>query len=72
MSHSISEQLCFLPAVGFTIQFYFNGGELSSDLRPLLLREVDRQMGRDHCDRQFRAKKRGSSFSSETTIRLPS
>ena len=69
MSHSISEQLCFLPAAGFTIRVDFNGSGLSSDLGPLLLREVDRQMGTDHRDRQFRAKRRRSSFSSEAAIR---
>lgn len=45
MSHSISEQLRFSPAAGFTIRGDFNGGGLSSDLGPLLLREVDRQIG---------------------------
>ena len=45
MSHSISEQLRFSPAAGFTVRADFNGGGLSSDLGPLLLREVDRQIG---------------------------
>lgn len=45
MSHSIPEQLRFSPAAGFTIRADFNGGGLSSDLGPLLLREVDRQIG---------------------------
>jgi hypothetical protein len=45
MSDSISEQLRFSPAAGFVVWADFNGGGLSSDLGPLLLREVDRQIG---------------------------
>ena len=45
MSHSILEQLRFSPAAGFTVRADFNGGGLSSDFGPLLLREVDRQIG---------------------------
>lgn len=45
MPHSTPEQLRFSPAAGFTIRADFNGGGLSSDLGPLLLRGVDRQIG---------------------------
>ena len=38
-------QLCFDPSAGFTIRADFDGGGLSSDLGPLLLRGVDQQIG---------------------------
>ena len=38
-------QLRFAPSAGFTLRTDFNGGGLSSDLGPLLLRGVDQQIG---------------------------
>jgi hypothetical protein len=43
--NSTSEQLRFASIPGHTIRADFNGGGLSSDLGPLLLRGVDRQIG---------------------------
>ena len=45
MPNSTPHQLRFSPSAGFSIRADFNGGGLSSDLGPLLLREVDRQIG---------------------------
>ena len=45
MQNSTPHQLRFSPSAGFSIRADFNGGGLSSDLGPLLLREVDRQIG---------------------------
>jgi hypothetical protein len=38
-------QLCFPPIPGFTVRADFDGGALSSDFGPLLLRGVDQQIG---------------------------
>lgn len=45
MSNSTPAQLRFSPSAGFSIRADFAGGGLSSDLGPLLLRGVDRQIG---------------------------
>jgi len=45
MSHSTSESLRFPPVAGLTIRGEFDGGLMSTDIGPLLLREVDRQVG---------------------------
>ncbi|MEC5217069.1 hypothetical protein RCH09_002026, partial [Actimicrobium sp. GrIS 1.19] len=43
--NSTSEQLRFASIPGHTVRADFAGGGLSSDLGPLLLRGVDRQIG---------------------------
>ena len=45
MSHSTQEPLRFPPVNGLTVRGHFDGGALSSDFGPLLLRGVDRQIG---------------------------
>ncbi len=45
MSNSTIKQLCFPPSAGFTVRADFEGGGLSSDLGPMLLRSLDRQIG---------------------------
>ena len=45
MTNSTPIQLRLAPSAGFTLRADFNGGGLSSDLGPLLLRGVDRQIG---------------------------
>lgn len=45
MPNSTPSQLRFSPSAGFSIRADFNGGGLSSDLGPFLLRGVDRQIG---------------------------
>jgi len=45
MSHSTAETLRFPPVSGLTIRGEFDGGPMSTDIGPLLLREVDRQVG---------------------------
>jgi len=45
MSNSTPTQLRFTPSAGFTGRADFNGGGLSSDLGPLLLRAVDERVG---------------------------
>ena len=45
MTNSTLTQLRFAPSAGFTIRADFDGGGLSSDLGPLLLRGVDQQIG---------------------------
>ncbi len=45
MSNSTPSQLRLYPSAGFTIRADFEGGGLSSDLGPLLLRSVDQQIG---------------------------
>jgi len=49
MSDSISEQLRFPPVDGLTVRADFDGGALSSDFGPLLLRGIDHQIGLTHC-----------------------
>ena len=39
------KQLCFPPVAGQTLRADFDGGALSSDFGPLLLRGIDRQIG---------------------------
>jgi hypothetical protein len=46
MLYSSPQQLCFPPVAGQTLRADFDGGALSSDCGPLLLRGVDRQIGR--------------------------
>jgi len=45
MTYSIQETLCFPPVEGLTVRGHFDGGALSSDFGPLLLRGIDRQIG---------------------------
>ena len=45
MSYSTSEPLCFPPVAGMTLRAEFDGGAMSSDFGPLILRGVDRQIG---------------------------
>jgi len=45
MSNSTPSQLRFAPSAGFSIRADFAGGGLSSDLGPMLLRSLDRQIG---------------------------
>ena len=45
MIYSTQEQLCFPPVEGLTVRGTFDGGALSSDFGPLLLRGIDRQIG---------------------------
>jgi DDE family transposase len=45
MLYSSPKQLCFPPVTGHTLRADFEGGALSSDFGPLLLRGVDRQIG---------------------------
>lgn len=45
MNYSTPEQLRFPPVAGLTIRGEFDGGALSSDVGPLLLRGVDRHIG---------------------------
>lgn len=45
MSNSTPTQLRFAASAGFSIRADFAGGGLSSDLGPLLLRGIDRQIG---------------------------
>lgn len=45
MTCSSPKQLCFPPVAGQTVRADFEGGALSSDFGPLLLRGVDRQIG---------------------------
>lgn len=45
MAYSTPEQLSFHPVAGHTLRADFEGGALSSDFGPLLLRGVDRHLG---------------------------
>ena len=45
MLYSSPQQLCFPPVAGQTLRADFEGGALSSDFGPLLLRGIDRQIG---------------------------
>ena len=45
MSTSTPEQLRFPPVAGFTVRADFDGGAMSSDFGPMILRDVDRQIG---------------------------
>ena len=45
MLYSSPKQRCFPPVAGHTLRADFDGGALSSDFGPLLLRGVDRQIG---------------------------
>ncbi len=49
MNYSTPEQLRFPPVAGLTVRGDFEGGALSSDFGPLLLRGVDRQIGLTEC-----------------------
>ena len=49
MSKSIPEQLRFPPVDGMTVRGNFEGGTLSSDFGPMLLRGIDHQLGLTHC-----------------------
>jgi hypothetical protein len=48
MSNSTPEQLRFPRIPGYTVRADFDGGALSSDFGPLLLRGVDRPIGLTH------------------------
>ena len=45
MSESTPEQLRFPPVAGFSVRGDFDGGGMSSDFGPMILRGVDRQIG---------------------------
>ena len=45
MSNSTPESLRFPPVAGLTIRGEFDGGPMSTDIGPLLRREVDRPVG---------------------------
>ncbi len=45
MSDSTPEQLRFPPVTGLTVRAEFDGGAMSSDFGPLILRGVDPQIG---------------------------
>jgi hypothetical protein len=45
MASPQQEQLRFLPIAGHTVRGDFDGGALSSDFGPLLMRGIDRQIG---------------------------
>ncbi len=45
MSKSTQEQLRFPPVYGLTLRGEFDGGALSSDFGPMILRGVDRHIG---------------------------
>jgi hypothetical protein len=45
MSNCTAESLRFPPVAGLTIRAEFDGGPMSTDIGPLLLREVDRPVG---------------------------
>lgn len=45
MSKSTPEQLRFPPVAGLTVRAEFDGGAMSSDFGPMILRGVDRQIG---------------------------
>jgi hypothetical protein len=49
VTDSTPEQLRFPPVEGLTVRGDFEGGALSSDFGPLLLRGVDRQIGLTEC-----------------------
>ena len=49
MSKSIPEQLRFPPVDGMTVRADFEGGTLSSDFGPMLLRGIDHQIGLTPC-----------------------
>ena len=45
MSHSTPDVLRFPPVAGLTVRAEFDGGALSSDFGPLILRGIDQQIG---------------------------
>ena len=45
MSQSTPEPLRFPPVAGRTVRADFDGGAMSSDVGPLILRGVDQQIG---------------------------
>lgn len=45
MNHGTQQSLRFPPVAGLTVRGKFDGGALSSDFGPLLLRGIDRQIG---------------------------
>ena len=45
MKYAIQETLRFPPVDGLTVRGEFDGGALSSDFGPMILRGVDRQIG---------------------------
>jgi hypothetical protein len=45
MKYSNQETLPFPPVDGLTVRGEFDGGALSSDFGPMILRGVDRQIG---------------------------
>jgi len=47
MASTTPERLSFPPVAGHTVRADFEGGTLSSDFGPLLLRGVDRQIWGD-------------------------
>ena len=76
MSKSIPEQLRFPPVDGMTVRGNFEGGTLSSDFGPMLLRGIDHQLGLTHClaqafDDQRRAGSSGQSRTKASRRRNP-
>ncbi len=45
MSESTPEQLRFPPVAGLSVRGDFDGGTLSSDFGPMILRGVDQRLG---------------------------
>jgi hypothetical protein len=62
VSNSIPEQLRFPPVDGMTVRADFEGGTLSSDFGPLLLRGIDHQLGLTHRLAQAFADQRHPSY----------
>ena len=49
MSKSTAEQLRFPPVAGLTVRGDFDGGAMSSDFGPMILRGIDHQIGLTEC-----------------------
>ena len=61
MSKSTPEQLRFPPVAGLTVRGNFDGGALSSDFGPMILRGIDRQVGlSEHLAEAFRDRRHPS------------
>ena len=61
MSNSTPEQLRFPPIDGLSVRADFEGGALSTDFGPMLLRGVDQQIGlTEHLARAFNDRRHAS------------
>jgi len=49
VSKSTAEQLRFPPVAGLTVRGDFDGGAMSSDFGPMILRGIDHQIGLTEC-----------------------